>query len=56
MARDSLDRIAVLIERETLGSEGYTLVELLASSAGETFTVVGGGMEVQNLMVETVAW
>ena len=28
--------------------------ELLASSAGETFTVVGGGLEVQNLMVETV--
>lgn len=28
--------------------------ELLASSAGETFTVVGGGFEVQNLQVETV--
>ena len=28
--------------------------ELLASSAGETFTVVGGGMTVQNLTVQTV--
>ena len=28
--------------------------ELLASSAGETFTVVGGGMAVQDLTVETV--
>jgi len=28
--------------------------ELLASSAGETFTVVGGGLEVQDLTVETV--
>ena len=28
--------------------------ELLASSAGETFTVVGGGLKVQDLMVETV--
>ena len=28
--------------------------ELLASSAGETFTVVGGGLKVQDLQVETV--
>ena len=27
VTRDSLDRVAVLIEWKTLGSEGYTLVE-----------------------------
>lgn len=47
-----------------LASGTYTLIgfylyddvdeELLASSAGETFTVVGGGLEVQDLTVETV--
>ena len=48
VARDSLDRIAVLIERETLGSEGYTLVEfhIVADDAGSsnhhTRTVVDG--------------
>ena len=51
-------------EKLQLASGTYTVIgfylydavdeELLASSAGETFTVVGGGMEVQNLMVETV--
>ncbi len=47
-----------------LASGTYTIIgfylyddvdeELLASSAGETFTVVGGGLEVQDLKVETV--
>ena len=51
-------------EKLQLASGTYTVIgfylydavdeELLASSAGETFTVVGGGLEVQNLMVETV--
>ena len=51
-------------EKLQLASGTYTIIgfylydavdeELLASSAGETFTVVGGGLEVQNLMVETV--
>ena len=38
VARDSLDRIAVLIQWETLGSEGDTLVELhvVADDAGGT--------------------
>ena len=38
VARDSLDRIAVLIQRETLGSECHTLVELhvVADDAGGT--------------------
>lgn len=48
VARDSLDRVAVLIEWETLGSEGYTLVEfhIVADDAGSsnhhTRTVVDG--------------
>ena len=47
-----------------LASGTYTIIgfylydavdeELLASSAGETFTVVGGGMTVQDLTVQTV--
>ena len=47
-----------------LASGSYTIIgfylydavdeELLASSAGETFTVVGGGLTKQDLMVETV--
>ena len=47
-----------------LASGTYTIIgfylydavdeELLASSAGETFTVVGGGLAVQDLTVETV--
>ena len=47
-----------------LASGTYTIIgfylydgvdeELLASSAGETFTVQGGGLTVQDLMVETV--
>lgn len=51
-------------EKLQLASGTYTVIgfylydavdeELLASSAGETFTVVGGGLEVQNLIVETV--
>ena len=51
-------------EKLQLASGTYTVIgfylydavdeELLASSAGETFTVVGGGFEVQNLQVETV--
>ena len=36
VARDSLDRVAVLIEWKTLGSEGYTLLEfhVVADDAG----------------------
>lgn len=51
-------------EKLQLASGTYTIIgfylydgvdeELLASSAGETFTVQGGGLTVQNLMVETV--
>ena len=51
-------------EELQLASGTYTIIgfylydgvdeELLASSAGETFTVQGGGLTVQNLMVETV--
>ena len=51
-------------EKSQLASGTYTIIgfylydgvdeELLASSAGETFTVQGGGLTVQNLMVETV--
>ena len=51
-------------EKLQLASGIYTIIgfylydgvdeELLASSAGETFTVQGGGLTVQNLMVETV--
>ena len=51
-------------EKLQLASGTYTIIgfylydavdeELLASSAGETFTVVGGGMTVQNLTVQTV--
>ena len=52
-------------EKLQLASGTYTIIgfylydavdeELLASSAGETFTVVGGGMTVQDLTVQTVA-
>ena len=51
-------------EKLQLASGTYTIIgfylydavdeELLASSAGETFTVVGGGMTVQDLTVQTV--
>ena len=51
-------------EKLQLASGTYTIIgfylydgvdeELLASSAGETFTVQGGGLTVQDLMVETV--
>ena len=51
-------------EKLQLASGTYTIIgfylydgvdeELLASSAGETFTVLGGGLTVQDLMVETV--
>ena len=51
-------------EKLKLASGTYTIIgfylydavdeELLASSAGETFTVVGGGMTVQDLTVQTV--
>ena len=51
-------------EKLQLASGTYTIIgfylydavdeELLASSAGETFTVVGGGMTVQDLTVKTV--
>lgn len=51
-------------EKLQLASGTYTIIGfylydgvdegLLASSAGETFTVQGGGLTVQNLMVETV--
>lgn len=51
-------------EKLQLASGTYTIIgfylydgvdeELLASSAGETFTVPGGGLTVQDLMVETV--
>ena len=51
-------------EKLQLASGIYTIIgfylydgvdeELLASSAGETFTVQGGGLTVQDLMVETV--
>ncbi|WP_297218731.1 DUF4458 domain-containing protein [uncultured Prevotella sp.] len=51
-------------EKLQLASGTYTIIgfylydgvdeELLASSAGETFTVRGGGLTVQDLMVETV--
>ena len=51
-------------EKLQLASGTYTIIgfylydgvdeELLASSAGETFTVQGGGLTVKNLMVETV--
>ena len=51
-------------EKLQLASGTYTVIgfylydavdeELLASSAGETFTVVGGGMTVQDLTVQTV--
>ena len=51
-------------EKLQLASGTYTVIgfylydavdeELLASSAGETFTVVGGGLKVQDLQVETV--
>ena len=51
-------------EKLQLASGTYTVIgfylydavdeELLASSAGETFTVVGGGVKVQDLQVETV--
>ena len=51
-------------EKLQLASGTYTIIgfylydavdeELLASSAGETFTVIGGGMTVQDLTVQTV--
>ena len=51
-------------EKLQLASGTYTIIgfylydgvdeELLASSAGETFTIRGGGLTVQDLMVETV--
>ena len=51
-------------EKLQLASGTYTIIgfylydavdeELLASSAGETFTVVGGGMTIQDLTVQTV--
>ena len=51
-------------EKLQLASGTYTVIgfylydavdeELLASSAGETFTVVGGGLEVQNLMLSLI--